>query len=277
MFYFEHKPSNRLGKYVEKIWYCEADNLNFKCLSAPIINHELIINFSEQYNFQPVGNHNKKYLNPKSWISGLQTTPINIDSRGKHKMMGVLFKVHGLKAFIKYQARDFEQQFIDPSLVFGAGYVHLLEWLERDNSVQLRIKHLEAFLYNNLIDIEMPEYLKSCFRFFSLENDERVTVKNACRKFSISNKSLISSFNKYVGTTPLKFLHLIRVNNAMRKICSDPKLSMTELAFKLNYADQAHFTHSFKSIVGLPPSQYSRACSNNGIEKKSPNYIFHTG
>ena len=222
MFYFEHKPSNRLGKYVEKIWYCEADNHNFKCLSAPIINHELIINFSEQYNFQAVGNQNKNYLNPKSWISGIQTTPVNIDSKGKHKMMGVLFKVHSLKAFIKFQARDFEQQFIDPSLVFGAGYSHLLECLERDKSVQLRINHLEAFLYNNLIDIEVPLYLKNCLRFFSDENDEMITVKNACIKFSISNKSLISSFNKYVGITPLKFLNLIRVNRAMKNICSDP-------------------------------------------------------
>jgi len=276
MFYFEYKPANHLRKYVKKIWYCEADNHNFRCLSAPIINHELIINFSEQYNFQAVGNRNN-YLNPKSWISGIQSKPINIASKGKHIMLGVLFKVHGLKAFLKYQSKDFEQQFIDPSLVFGAGYSHLLEWLERDKSVQLRINHLEAFLYNNLIDVEMPMYLKNCLRFFSVENDEMITVKNACIKFSISNKSLISSFNKYVGTTPLKFLNLIRVHRAMKNICSDPGQALTTLAYKLNYADQAHFTHSFKSIVGLTPSEYSRAFSNSGIEKNSPSYIFQPG
>nr|WP_168204050.1 helix-turn-helix transcriptional regulator [Aliikangiella coralliicola] len=245
-----------------------------------MLNHELVINFSEYYHFQAVKNGcalMANFQNPNAWINGIQTRPINIESKGKHEMMGVLFKAHGLKAFTKFHSGEFEQQFIDPLLIFGAGFNELVEKLYLEQNIQGRYEHLCEFLIECYIHTEMPKYLESCLHYFANENDQMVTVKNACDQFSISNKSLVSSFNKHIGITPLKFINLTRVNQAIRMLCNNPNQSLTELAFKLHYADQAHFTKSFKAAVGFSPSEYLQAYSNSRIESDAPNLIFQPG
>lgn len=49
MTYFERIPTGQLSKYIEKFWYCQADDLANTTLTIPLLHHELVFNFSDHY------------------------------------------------------------------------------------------------------------------------------------------------------------------------------------------------------------------------------------
>jgi hypothetical protein len=118
MTYFEQIPMGQLSKYIDKFWYCQADNLTNSTLTIPLLHHELVFNFCENYCISNISGQNNLLKNQISWISGIQTKAVVVNSIGKHKMLGVLFKPNGLKAFTKYNSSEFENHFIDTSLIF---------------------------------------------------------------------------------------------------------------------------------------------------------------
>ncbi|MEO1829499.1 MAG: helix-turn-helix domain-containing protein [Pseudomonas sp.] len=63
---------------------------------------------------------------------------------------------------------------------------------------------------------------------------------------------------RYLGLTAKQYsrLHRVAYSRELLKQCEpDP---LVEIAYLAGYADQAHFSHDFKAVVGVPPGQYLR-------------------
>jgi len=146
MTYFEQIPTGELSKYIDKFWYCQADDLTNSTLTIPFLHHELVLNFSDTYCLTRNAGLDNVLKNLKSWISGIQTQPIITKSSGKHEMIGVFFKPNGLRAFIKYHSSDFENCFIDATLIFDKSFPILLEQIQNTKIVQAKISLIENYL-----------------------------------------------------------------------------------------------------------------------------------
>lgn len=273
MTYFEQIPTGQLSKYIDKFWYCQADNLTNSTLTIPLLHHELVINFSDNYCISRNAVIDNILKNPKSWIGGIQTRPIITESEGKHEMMGVLFKPNGLKAFTKYHSSDFENSFIDATLIFDKSFATLLEQIQNTNIATAKISLIKNYLIKNLNSDNSPKYLNASLDLFELPTDKRISVKETCNQILISNKSLIKSYQKHIGITPIKYLQLQSINKALLHLSKAPKQSLTKLTYDLNFYDQAHFINLFKTTTSITPSQYSDYVLSNKIDKSSPNFI----
>lgn len=273
MTYFEQIPAGQLSKYIDKFWYCQADNFTNTTLTVPLLHHELVINFSEYYCISRNAQLDNILKNPKSWISGIQTKPSISKSAGKHEMMGVLFKPNGLKAFTKYHSSDFESSFTDATLVFDKSFATLLEQIQNTITASAKITLIETFLFQNLFPDNLPKYLNASLAIFEIPTDKRISVKDTCSQVLVSNKSLIKSYQKHIGVTPTKYLQLQSINKALHHLSKDPKQSLTKLAYGLNFYDQAHFINSFKIITSITPTQYSDYVLRDKIDGGSPNFI----
>jgi methylphosphotriester-DNA--protein-cysteine methyltransferase len=273
MTYFEQKPTKQLSKYIDKFWYCQADNLTNSTLTIPLLHHELVFNFSDNYCISRKEGLNNILENAKSWISGIQVRPIISTSEGKHEMMGVLFKPNGLKVFTKYHSSDFENNFIDASLIFDKSFKALLEQIQNCKIAKSKISLIENYLIQNLTSDSSPQYLNTSLNLFELATDKRISVKDTCNQVLISNKSLIKSYQKYIGITPIKYLQLQSINKALLHLSKSPKQSLTKLAYDLNFYDQAHFINLFKTTTNITPTQYSDYVLKNRVDESSPNFI----
>jgi len=272
MKYFEYRPAAPLHEFIEKIWYCESENHDFSCSTVPVFTHELVINWSDSYLFRPACNIN--FVNSPSWISGIQNKPITIESKENHKMMGVYFKVHGLRAFSKCPLRELEHQYVEPSKILDPKFSRLVDNLSDCVNLKKRFELLEGFLIKSLNNVTRPIYILDCIKYFYYINRAKVTVQSACERYGISNKSLIAAFDRHVGTTPTKFLQLCRINLALKYISQNPNQSIINIAHNLNFFDHAHFSNAFKSMVGVSPSMYAQYCMSGHIVPSEPNYIF---
>lgn len=65
-------------------------------------------------------------------------------------------------------------------------------------------------------------------------------------------------FLKYTGVSPYKYTRIIRCQAAVHAMRSNPKASVADIAFELNYCDQSHFAKEFKLFYDLTPTEFIR-------------------
>jgi AraC-like DNA-binding protein len=67
---------------------------------------------------------------------------------------------------------------------------------------------------------------------------------------------LARAFESEVGLPPHVYLETVRIARARALL--DRGRPIAEVALDIGYADQSHFTHRFKRVVGIAPGQYVR-------------------
>ena len=271
--YNEYQPNNQLKRFIEKIWYCKADNLTSDTLTIPLANHELVFNFSENFEIRKLSDRRFTIENPVAWINGLQTKAFFSCASGKHEMLGVLFKPNGLKSFLRYSSTDFTDNFIEAKLVFGREIETIIQQIQESPLACDKIALTENFLINRILECSYPKYLSYSLQQLSATIGSKGSITKICNQLSISNKSLIEAYKKHIGINPIKYSHLQAINKAVLLLSNDPNQSLTKLAYTLNFYDQSHFTSLFKSITSLTPTEYTVHLNNKEVDVSSPNFI----
>jgi AraC-like DNA-binding protein len=87
-------------------------------------------------------------------------------------------------------------------------------------------------------------------------------VDELATQVGLGERALQRLFNDYVGVSPKWVIRRFRLHDAASRLAKDEDVNLTALAQDLGYADQAHFTRDFKSIVGRSPSDYRRSASS---------------
>jgi AraC-like DNA-binding protein len=88
--------------------------------------------------------------------------------------------------------------------------------------------------------------------------DESPRVPALARMTSLSPAYFGALFKAQTGCSPREYLHLLRIHRACR-LLQDTNLSVKEIASRLGYQDQFHFSRQFKAFQGLSPSEYRPA------------------
>jgi hypothetical protein len=215
MTYLEQIPIQQLNRYVQKFWYCQAENFSNTTITIPLLHHELVFNFSEEYHIKQHLKGDDLLNNTITWVSGIQEKPTLSFSSGKHEMIGALFKADGLNAFTKFSSNDFTNCYIDASLIFNNSFACLIDEIQNTHGALSKIQAIESYLLRNLKTSDYPDYLAVSLKLFSSFSDEKISIKEGCYKIGISNKSLIKSYQKFIGVNPSKFLQLQSINKAI--------------------------------------------------------------
>lgn len=89
----------------------------------------------------------------------------------------------------------------------------------------------------------------------SLREDASIAdIAEAC---NLSRSYFIKAFRQTVGTTPHRWLLEQRVQKA-QALLRTPGRSITDIALLCGFADQAHMTRVFTSVVGVAPGAWRR-------------------
>lgn len=96
-----------------------------------------------------------------------------------------------------------------------------------------------------------------------IHNPELVNVKSSvylAEKLSHSYGYLSNLFSDVTYTSIENYIILQKIEYAKQLIVS-AQLSLTEIAFKLNYSSVAHLSTQFKNVTGITPSAFQRIIS----------------
>lgn len=87
---------------------------------------------------------------------------------------------------------------------------------------------------------------------------EPVRVSHLARLAHMSESSLLRTFRRVMGTSPLDHVIRVRIGKAM-ELLQHEEVRVTEAAFQCGFRDSNYFARQFRKVTGRTPRQFQRA------------------
>ncbi len=255
MFYREQAAGPELDSLVKCIWVLERDYRgpfgDHEHLWADA-NGELLFTFGERYRLA----RRRGRLLPTAFVIGPFTRSFDLHSAGATSLVAARFLPWGFYDLSRLPMADLVDQIVPAERVFGAAVTALA-------------RELEACDHETRIE-RVREFLAEAARAASRRNDvhavgARILAERGCmpigalaREAGIDARKLERRFQAQVGMSPKTFARVVRFNYAKELIETDPDVELTAVSAAAGYADQAHFSKTFKEMFGITPGTFKR-------------------
>ena len=93
---------------------------------------------------------------------------------------------------------------------------------------------------------------------------ELLRVEQLADRFGIGIRRLQRLVGSHVGFSPKWLIQRYRLHEAAAALRGDDPPALADLAAALGYADQAHFSREFKTVVGSTPGVYAATARRDG-------------
>lgn len=100
-----------------------------------------------------------------------------------------------------------------------------------------------------------PQQLGALLGHMERNYDKPLTVKDLMRVSHMSQTSLMRTFKRLLGRSPVEHLIRLRISHA-EQLLRDSDLTLAEIAERTGFCDSNYLSRQFRQVVGVPPSEY---------------------
>jgi AraC-like DNA-binding protein len=137
------------------------------------------------------------------------------------------------------------------SLEQGFSFVHLLHASQAmAHLLALMIRHREVGETSGTV-----EKVARCIVHMSEHLDQPLRMAELAALASLSAAHFTELFKQQTGCSPRDYLHLLRIHRACQMLHSTV-LPVKDIAARLGYQDQFHFSRQFKAFQGISPTEF---------------------
>jgi AraC family transcriptional regulator len=87
---------------------------------------------------------------------------------------------------------------------------------------------------------------------------ERISLDELARQAGVSRFHFARQFRLSTGESPMEYLRRTRIERSKR-ILQSRDSTIAEVAARLGFSDQSHFTRTFGRLVGVSPGSFARS------------------
>ena len=211
-----------------------------------------------------LGDDIKRYTNdddfiiqPRDMLLGQITDKFYIEPTGYVNTFAVRFYPHGFANFIHVPLNELGNTETPLSALFGEEKATQLGSEIRDAATTFeRIQIVEAFLFDRLGDeATINKIVKSTIdSMFSSKGSKPL---NAILKDEPSKRrQLERNFVRQIGISPKQLSKVIRLQATLQMMLNQEAETLTDVAYRNDYYDQAHFIKDFKEFTGIAPKHF---------------------
>lgn len=102
-----------------------------------------------------------------------------------------------------------------------------------------------------------PPWVKIIHELMHEQWNEKLTLGDLARSANVHPVTVSKHFHKYFACTFGEYLRKLKIGKSLSLIKAGSS-SLTETAYYCNFADQSHFTRTFKALTGFLPRQYNK-------------------
>ena len=174
-----------------------------------------------------------------------------------------------MKIFIKFDFNTICNKILEEKLeecqvkhrILGFGEVEFLEKIsaEKMKSFSSSLQHYGIEIVENQKTI-LIQKIKDAIVEMVFSEDASINVKSSvylAEKLNHSYGYLSNLFSDVTYTSIENFIIIQKIEYTKQLIINE-QLSLTEIAFKLNYSSVAHLSSQFKNTTGITPSAFQR-------------------
>lgn len=251
-------PQPPLSRFVENLWLVEghtADYTREKILPDGAI--ELIIDLDSEPKAIFDGEASASFRTvKKAWISGERTRYIVIGAARNQSMVGIRFRPGGAYPFFKFPISELSESVTELDLIWGSLVDEIRDELLEVATPEQRLPRLESFLLRQA-KRSLESNRSVSFAIHQLQHSPQfLAIRDLANTIGITQKHLISQFEKVVGLRPKSFARVCKFQKVVNLLEQQQALEWAAIASECGYYDQAHFIHEFQAFSGLNPSAY---------------------
>ncbi|MEM1119417.1 MAG: AraC family transcriptional regulator [Bacteroidota bacterium] len=212
---------------------------------------------------------------PRVVVQGASTHPTQGSNFDDFDMVRVLFRPGQMhKVFSSIPMDAFCNEVPDATVALDRGLQDLYEQMQAEPLVTQKINLLDAWIYQRL---QKNKIERAIFPQFShlLEQPHRrpKTVQQIADHLGISRQHFSRLTKQQLGYSAKQALSIYQFNQIIPYFHQQTAISLSETAHRFGYADQAHFTRTFKRYVGTNPAAYLKAKGKVEIYGKSDDFL----
>lgn len=196
--------------------------------------------------------------NPRMELIGQMTRPYDIIAQGSHTYFGVKFYPHSFSAFTRESIYDLRDQSIDLSDLLTRNFNAAADSVFEQPNFEWFVTIMEAYFLHCLASEDFStrsyEMVDQAVRIL-LREKQNARVDDLHRRLGVGCRSLQKAFQRHIGLSPKQLLKMIRFQTTFQYL-HDKHISLTDIAHRCGYYDQAHFAHDFKALAGVSASTY---------------------
>lgn len=100
------------------------------------------------------------------------------------------------------------------------------------------------------------DLLKQIEVYIQVHLGEPLSTQQICAVFCISQSYLSQLFRKHENTSFIEYVTIHRIEEAKRMMFEFPDMPIKDIAARLGFSDPFYFSKVFRSLAGIPPSEY---------------------
>jgi AraC-like DNA-binding protein len=188
----------------------------------------------------------------ESWVYGTPTTRINILLQQNCDYFGIRFKPGQSRHFIWPSARDLTDTCLVAHEALKCSLNRLYDHRWAD------VAQLFDTMLTNYLSQCPPTFhrIDECIRLIETTRGA-IQISQVAEVFGQSRRQFERVFLETVGISAKTFAQIIRFQHTAKLLASPFRLSLSQIAAELAYADQSHMSHDFKRLAGITPRQFA--------------------
>jgi AraC-like DNA-binding protein len=191
-------------------------------------------------------------------VGGLHSTAVHISESPNRSGLQLALRPAAARALLGLPPGELASTVVELDDILGTSARVVGERLREAPTWMERFDLVEELLLERWADEPAPETraeLGWAWRRLR-ETAGTVGVEDLAAEVGWSRRHLTDRFTTEYGLGPKVAARVMRFERAVNRLRRDPKVKLAELAAELGYADQAHLTREWKTIVGCSPRQW---------------------
>lgn len=263
MSFLVRTPCNRLTPYIKCLVVREAD------VPGPytvLPDASIVLGFQYKGGLSLLKNDRERIELSTAGATGLRKSYRTfVNSRDTGTIL-VYFTETGAAHFFDFPVHElFDGSYSLRDIYLHADVLNVEDRLAGASNDLQRITVVEDFLIAKLNDREEDSLVLTAVSLLK-EKGGNVRIEELAKSLFISQSRFEKRFRSVVGTSPKSFSSIVRFQKAIRDL--QTSATLTEVAYRAGYFDQAHFIKDFKSFSGQTPERFLKACEagrDNGL------------
>ncbi len=249
-------PNNDLATLINCYWTLESpkEKVPKKQTIVPDGCMEMIFHYGDLY--KQYTENGKSIIQPKCFVIGQLTRPLEIEPTGKTGIFSVRFHPNGFLPFSTIPIKEMENTAVSLKEIFGKNGQKIAERILNANSVSERIQLIETFLLNHLTRSKAIDQIVSATVEIIMTANGQLSVDEISKQMNINRRQMERKFSSTIGLSPKQLSKTIRLQATLKMLLNKQFTSLTSLAYENKYYDQAHFIKDFKEFTGFTPKEF---------------------
>lgn len=191
-------------------------------------------------------------------VYGQTTSPTENKDNPPFSALGVLFHPFAIKEVFGIDAHELTNQRIHLDEFWKLPFTDIIS---AESTMPGVIQVLSNYLAEKIVAVKQQDNAtRHCTRYIQSQAGN-VTVKELCDIYQVSERQLERKFLSVIGVSPRHYIKTTRFKAALALMQGKSSDKFSDIAYQLNYFDQAHFIRQTKELSGLSPKLLQRHLS----------------